>query len=202
MDELWKIFLRGLATVVPVAVTISILYWIGVSLESVLGGVLQLVIPEKYYLPGTGLVVALLATFVVGATAHRWLIAKLIQIGEGMIRRIPLAKTIYGSVRDLMRFISATAERKDLDQVVMVDLARDMQMVGFVTGHGIEIADKKTEKDEIATVYIPFSYQIGGHTVCVPKSKLKAVDVSVESAMRWVLTAGVSQDEPNKRKKK
>ena len=192
MDDLWKIFLRGLATVVPVAVTISILYWIGVSLESVLGGILQLFIPSKYYLPGTGLVIALLATFVVGATAHRWLIAKLIQLGEGIISRIPLAKTIYGGVRDLMKFISATAERKDLDQVVMVDVADNMRMVGFVTGSGIEIAQSEEKKNEIATVYIPFSYQIGGHTVCVPRSKLKAVDVSVESAMRWVLTAGVS----------
>lgn len=195
MDDLWKIFLRGLATVVPVAVTISILYWIGVSLESVLGGILQLFVPEKYYLPGTGLVIALLATFIVGATAHRWLIAKLIQLGEGIISRIPLAKTIYGGVRDLMKFISATAERKDLDQVVMVDVAEDMRMIGFVTGSGIEITQSEEGQNEIATVYIPFSYQIGGHTVCVPRSKLKAVDVTVERAMRWVLTAGVSQDE-------
>ncbi len=192
MDDLWKIFLRGLATVVPVAVTISILYWIGVSLESVLGGILQLLVPEKYYLPGTGLVIALIATFVVGATAHRWLIAKLIQLGEGIISRIPLAKTIYGGVRDLMKFISATAERKDLDQVVMVDVADDVRMIGFVTGSGIEIVQSEEKENEIATVYIPFSYQIGGHTVCVPRSKLRAVDVSVESAMRWVLTAGVS----------
>lgn len=194
MDDLWKIFLRGLATVVPVAVTISILYWIGVSLETVLGGVLKLLVPDKYYLPGTGLFIALLATFIVGATAHRWLIAKLIQIGEGIISRIPLAKTIYGGVRDLMKFISATAERKDLDQVVMVDVADDLRMIGFVTGSGIEIAQSEEKKNEIATVYIPFSYQIGGHTVCVPRAKLKALDVSVERAMRWVLTAGVSQN--------
>lgn len=195
MDDLWNIFLRGLATVVPVAVTISILYWIGVSLETVLGGVLKLFVPDKFYLPGTGLVIALLATFVVGATAHRWLIAKLIQIGEGIISRIPLAKTIYGGVRDLMKFISTTAERKGLDQVVMVDVAEDTRMIGFVTGSGIEIAQSEERKNEIATVYIPFSYQIGGHTVCVPRSKLKTIDVPVESAMRWVLTAGVSQDE-------
>jgi uncharacterized membrane protein len=191
---MWNIFLRGLATVVPVAVTISILYWIGVSLESVLGGIMLLFIPPEYYLPGTGLVVALLATFVVGATAHRWLIAKLIQIGEGLITRIPLAKTIYGGVRDLMKFISTTAERKDLDQVVMVDVADNIRVIGFVTGRGAEIAQSKEANSEIATVYIPFSYQIGGHTVCVPRSKLIALDVSVESAMRWVFTAGVSRD--------
>ena len=195
MDDLWKIFLRGLATVVPVAVTISILYWIGVSLETVLGGVMRLVVPDEYYLPGTGLVIALLATFVLGATAHRWLIAKLIQIGEGLITRIPLAKTIYGGVRDLMKFISTTAERKDLDQVVMVDVAENIRMIGFVTGSGIEIAQSEERDNEIATVYIPLSYQIGGHTVCVPRSKLNALDVSVESAMRWVFTAGVSQDQ-------
>lgn len=195
MDALWKIFLRGLATVVPVAVTISVLYWIGVSLESVLGGILQLFIPDKYYLPGTGLIVALLAIFAVGVTVHAWIIASLIRLGERMIRRIPLAKTIYGGVRDLMRFISTTAEREHLDQVVMVDVGGDMRVVGFVTGHGIDISEEENKDSDIATVYLPMSYQIGGYTVCVPKSRVKALDVPVESAMRWVITAGVSRDE-------
>jgi uncharacterized membrane protein len=94
-----------------------------------------------------------------------------------------------------MNFISSTSERKQLDQVVMVDVAEDMYVVGFVTGSGINIAKSEEITNEIAAVYIPFSYQIGGHTVCVPRSKLKSLDASVESAMRWVLTAGVSQDE-------
>lgn len=193
MDALWKIFLRGLATVVPVAVTISVLYWIGISLESVLGGLLRLFIPETYYLPGTGLIVALLAIFIVGATVHAWIIAKLIRLGERMIKRIPLAKTIYGGVRDLMKFISTTADREHLDQVVMVDVGKDMRVVGFVTGHGIDVSDN--DNDDVTTIYLPMSYQLGGYTVCVPKSKVKALDVPVESAMRWVITAGVSKDE-------
>lgn len=195
MNTLWKIFLRGLVTLLPIAVTISILYWIGVSLETVLGGAFKLVLPEKYYLPGTGLLVALVAIFLLGATVHAWIIRKLIEIGERLIDRIPLAKTIYGGVRDLMKFVSATAERDELDQVVMVDVAEDMQVVGFVTGSEIKIMKDAGKKGELTPVYLPMSYQLGGYTVCVPREKLTPLDISVEDAMRWVLTAGISSKE-------
>ena len=99
MKRLWQIFLRGLATVLPIAVTISILYWIGVSLESVLGGFVKIFLPDRFYLPGTGLLLALAAVFIVGATVHAWIIRKLIDIGESLIERIPLAKSIYGGHR-------------------------------------------------------------------------------------------------------
>lgn len=192
MKGLWQIFLRGLATVLPIAVTISILYWIGVSLESVLGGILKIFLPDKYYLPGTGLLLALVAVFILGATVHAWIITKLIEIGERLIDRIPLAKSIYGAVRDLMKFVSATSERKGLDQVVMVDVADDIRLVGFITGDEIGIIKDPDMKGELTSVYLPMSYQIGGFTVCVSREKLTPLEVSVEDAMRWVLTAGVT----------
>lgn len=192
MKGLWQIFLRGLATVLPIAVTISILYWIGVSLESVLGGILKIFLPDKYYLPGTGLLLALVAVFILGATVHAWIITKLIEIGERLIDRIPLAKSIYGAVRDLMKFVSAMSERKGLDQVVMVDVADDIRLVGFITGDEIGIIKDPDKKGELTSVYLPMSYQIGGYTVCVPREKLTPLEVSVEDAMRWVLTAGVA----------
>lgn len=192
MKGLWQIFLRGLATVLPIAVTISILYWIGVSLESVLGGILKIFLPDKYYLPGTGLLLTLVAVFILGATVHAWIITKLIEIGERLIDRIPLAKSIYGAVRDLMKFVSATSQRKGLDQVVMVDVADDIRLVGFITGDEIGIIKDPDMKGELTSVYLPMSYQIGGYTVCVPREKLTPLEVSVEDAMRWVLTAGVA----------
>ncbi|HEX9585934.1 MAG TPA: DUF502 domain-containing protein [Gammaproteobacteria bacterium] len=195
MKRLWQIFLRGLATVLPIAVTISILYWIGISLESVLGAIVKLILPDEYYLPGTGLLLALVAVFILGATVHAWIIRKLIGIGERLIRRIPLAKTIYGGVRDLMRFVSATAEREELDQVVIVDIADDIQLVGFITGDDVGIIKDANRKGKLKSVYLPMSYQLGGYTVCIPGEKLTPLDMSVEDAMKWVLTAGVATGE-------
>lgn len=192
MKRLWQIFLRGLATVLPIAVTISILYWIGVSLESVLGGFVKIFLPDRFYLPGTGLLLALASVFIIGATVHAWIIRKLIDIGESLIERIPLAKSIYGGVRDLMKFVSATAERDDLDQVVMVDVAEDISLIGFITGDEVKIIKDADKKGALTPVYLPMSYQLGGYTICVPNKKLTPLDVSVEDAMRWVLTAGVA----------
>lgn len=192
MKRLRQIFLRGLATVLPVAVTISILYWVGVSLESVLGAIVKLILPDGYYLPGTGLLLALISIFVLGATVHAWFIRKLIETGERLIDRIPLAKTIYGGVRDLMKFVSATAEREDLDQVVLVQVADDIKLVGFVTGDEVGILEEANGKGKLRSVYLPMSYQLGGYTVCLPAKRLTPVNISVEDAMRWVLTAGVA----------
>ncbi|MDX1513204.1 MAG: DUF502 domain-containing protein [Gammaproteobacteria bacterium] len=195
MKLLWRTFLRGLATVLPIAVTISILSWIGVSLESVLGGIVKWFVPDEYYLPGTGLLVALVAIFLLGATVHAWFIRKLIGIGEDLIERIPLAKTIYGGVRDLMKFVSATAERDDLDQVVAVDVAEDIQLIGFITGHNVKLLEDGGEGSDLTSVYLPMSYQLGGYTICVPSDRLTPLEVPVEDAMRWVLTAGVTSDD-------
>ncbi len=187
------VFWRGLATVAPVAITVAIIYWVGVSLEAVLGGLLQVFVPARYYVPGTGLVVAVVLIMAVGVVMHAWVVRKLIELGESLIGRIPFAKTIYGGMRDIMRYLGMMAEKRDLGKVVLVDLGKGKSVLGFLTSEDLPFAGE--DDDPSVAVFLPMSYQLGGYTLCIPASRIRRVDFPSEEAMRWVLTAGISRDD-------
>lgn len=192
----WRTFLRGLVVVIPVAVTLAVLIWLGTSLERVLGGLLRVALPDAFYLPGMGIAAGIALIFAAGVAMQMWITRRLLLLAERLLERIPLAKTIYSGARDVMSYVSRSSESRDLDQVVLVSLPDGMTVVGFVTdakGLLMEgVAERDVDDDPSVVVYIPLSYQIGGFTVFVPRSRVHRVDMGIQEAMRWVLTAGVS----------
>jgi uncharacterized membrane protein len=91
-----------------------------------------------------------------------------------------------------MDFFSSTQQRKDMQQVVMVTI-EGMHLLGFVTQQSVANLPDSIESDDLVAVYLPMSYQIGGYTVYIPRSKLTPVDMKMEDAIRQVLTAGLSK---------
>ena len=187
-----NIILKGLATVLPVGLTIYLIYWFSVSIESLLRPWITVVIPEQYYVPGLGLVSGLILLFFIGLAINAWIVQRLIAIGEHILERIPLIKSVYGGLRDFMDFFSSSQQRKELQQVVRVTVA-DMTLLGFITRDQIDYVPKAEPDDDIIAVYLPMSYQIGGYTVYLPRSQVTPVDMSMEDAMRQILTAGLSK---------
>ncbi len=190
-----KIFLQGLAVVLPVVLTIAVIYWLGVSLERALGAIIRLVMPDGTYRPGMGIAAGVLITFLAGLAMRVWAARRLLALAERIVDRIPLAKSIYGGVRDLMRFVSTAADSGNMDKVVLVTLADGIKVVGFVTSDDADLAGEIDGEEEQVPVYLQMSYQLGGYTVFVPRSRVRALDMDLEDAMRWVLTAGMSSDD-------
>lgn len=197
----WRTFLSGLATVLPVAITAYLLWWLAGVAESLFGGMARAILPTGYYVPGVGLLMAVGLVFLVGAFLNAWLFRQLVALGERLIERVPVIKTIYGGLRDLSRFFSGNGAESDLRTVVAVELQPGANVIGFVTdndaGQGLpELATE--EADHLVAVYLPMGYQIGGYTLYLPASRVRELDMSVEEAMRVVLTAGV--DRPSRAK--
>nr|NIR59261.1 DUF502 domain-containing protein [Gammaproteobacteria bacterium] len=90
MKALSKIFLKGLAGVLPIAITAYLLYWLGASAESALGGLIKLVLPEALYWPGMGLVAGVLLVLLLGVLMNAWLVRSVLGAGERVLHRIPL----------------------------------------------------------------------------------------------------------------
>ena len=204
MRKIGKLFLQGLMAILPIALTIYILYWFAVTAEFLLGGFLRIFIPEKYYVPGMAVFAGFAIILAIGLLLRLWLFRELFSWGEKTLEKLPLVKTLYGSIRDLMSFFD-TSKKKDFNKVVMVTIAgTDTRLIGLVTREDFEnlpsgIDDKSSES---MAVYLPMSYQMGGFTVFVPKKNVTPVDMSIEEAMRFALTAAVSikkeQTSPNK----
>lgn len=196
MRHVWTIMLKGLAALLPVGLTFYFIYWLSISIERVLRPVLVSVLAEKYYLPGMGLVAGLIVLYFLGLTVNAWIVKRLFRVGEGLLEKIPLIKSIYGSLHDFMEYFSTVDERRGMKQVVLVSIA-DARLIGFVTGEQIrDVPFPESPDEEIVAVYLPLSYQIGGYTIFLPRSHVEPVDISMEDAMRRVLTAGLSKPVP------
>jgi uncharacterized membrane protein len=139
MRKLWNTFLKGLAAVLPVALTVYLVYWLGTSAEAFLGKGLQLILPSAWYRPGMGLVVGFLVVLVAGLLVNAYVVRRAIRFGEKLLARIPLVKTIFGALKDFTRFLPASGERRDLQRVVLYKW-NDAQLIGFVVSAALQPA--------------------------------------------------------------
>jgi uncharacterized membrane protein len=91
-----------------------------------------------------------------------------------------------------MDFVSGDKQRQ-MNRVVMVDMAADgsHRLIGFVTREKFDDLPGGIGSSDQVAVYLPMSYQLGGYTVLMPRDRVHAVDMPIEQAMRFALTAGV-----------
>jgi uncharacterized membrane protein len=187
-----RMFLSGLAVVLPIVITLAVLLWLVQSTEALLGAVVRIFLPDNVYQPGLGLVVALVLIFAVGFLMEAVYFRRLMRWLESLLNRIPLVKTVYSAVRDLMSLFSKDGSRR-FSKVVMVKFpGTEAGLIGFVTIEDFTDLPMKPAPDTVA-VYLPMSYTIGGYTALLPRSWLTPLEMSLEEAMRFVVTAGMSR---------
>lgn len=190
-----KILLRGFIGIAPIAITISLLFWIFEKLESTFGSLLKDVVGPKYYFQGLGVITALFILFFLGLILNNWMVQKLYNYFEKLLKKIPLLKTIYTSVTDLMSFFQS-GQKEEKGKVVSCEFG-EFKMIGVVTREVFEDLPKGIGSNQEVAVFFPFSYQLGGFTAIIPKSKIKIVDFSIERGLRFNVTAGnPSADKP------
>ncbi|MBU2497589.1 MAG: DUF502 domain-containing protein [Proteobacteria bacterium] len=207
MKGLSKTFVTGLVTIVPIVATFYFLYWFFGSAESLLGKLIRLILPDQFYRPGMGLAAGVAIIFFIGLLMHAWIVQILFDWGERLLYKVPIIKTVYGSIRDFLHFFSRPGKgAEEFRQVVMVPLGETgMEVMGFVTRKDFSDLPAGIGTKETVAVYMPMSYQIGGYTLMVPRSALRGIDMSIEKAMRFTLTGAMtttpSVTKPNDLKK-
>ena len=184
-----KILITGFITLLPVVLTIYLLYWLAVSSEQVMGNALKLVLPNTVYFPGMGMIAGLVVVFIVGLMMNAYMVRQVFALGEQLLYRLPLIKTVYRAFRDFFDFFSPKKEQ--FGQVVAVTV-NGMELVGFVTQENPERLPESFRDRDRVLVYLPMSYMVGGYTVLIPRSDLRPLKMSMEEAMRFVLTAGIT----------
>ena len=184
--------LTGLITILPVVLTFYLLYWLAVSAESVLGGMIRFILPESLYWPGIGLIAGLAVVFVVGLLMHAYVVQRVFAKAEQLFYHTPLIKSVYRAIRDFFNYFSPTT-KKEFEQVVAVSIGdTGMRVIGFVTQATPERLPKDFREEDSILVYLPLSYMIGGYAVLMPRSAVRPLDMNMEEAMRFTLTAGVT----------
>lgn len=198
MKTFSKRFLAGLAAVLPITLTLYLLYWFVYSTESFLGRVWRWLLPTHWYLPGLGILAGVFLIFLAGVLMQALLVQKFFSYLEKLLNQVPLFKTIYGSIRDFIGYLTRNQDATR-QQVVMISLENpDLKLIGFVTREELPPFIKESDTRKQIAVYLPMSYQIGGYTVLVPQTAVKPLNMSFEEAMRFVLTAGIVNDAAGK----
>lgn len=193
-------FLTGLAVVVPIVVTVSVVYWIASVLEAVLGGWIRFFMPELVYSRGVGVVIGLVLVTLLGFLLQHEPLHRLLLICEQGIERVPLIRVLYGAARDLMVYVTNTGGQRTrmFNKVVMVKVGgTQVKLIGLVTRDDLTQLPRGIALEDSIMVYLPMSYQLGGYTAVVPRSAIEPIEMSVEEAMRFTMTAGVSKDPTN-----
>ena len=187
-----KIFFRGLITLLPIAITIYIVYSAIVILENLLGSILRQILPE--YIPGLGLLLTLILIFLFGLLLNNFITVRVLNVLEAKLIQVPFIKAIYSPLRDLMNLFNRT-DSNEMKSVVLVQIGETGAMaLGVVTRdtfRDLPFAASMTDK---VAVYFPFSYGLGGYTIIVPRSKVTQVNLPIERAMSLAITGWVKAD--------
>jgi uncharacterized membrane protein len=198
MTNLRKWFFAGLLVLVPLAITIWLLEWAISSLDKSL-----LLLPNAWHpdvllpvhIPGFGVILTLAVLLLVGATVSNFLGKRLIGWWDALLGRIPVVRSIYSSVKqvsDTLFSENGNAFRK----AVLVEWPRaGTWTIGFVTGvpsgDVLEVL-QHGEMDEFLSVYIPTTPNpTGGYMMMFKKSECMALSMSVDEALKYVVSMGV-----------
>jgi uncharacterized membrane protein len=192
MQSFNKIFFRGFVTLLPIAITIYIIYSAVIILENLLGSLLREILPD--YIPGLGLLATLVLIFLFGLILNHFLIQRILTALEARLVQVPFIKAIYSPLRDLMNLFNKKHDHQ-LKSVVLVRVGETgAQVLGVVTRENfrdLPFGDHMTDK---VAVYFPLSYGLGGYTLLVPRHLITPVDLPIERAMSLAITGWVKAD--------
>jgi uncharacterized membrane protein len=189
MRKIWNTMLKGLVALLPVGLTVYLVYWLAVATEKLFSRVLKLVIPDSAYWPGLGLIAGLVVLYLAGLAVNAYVVRRALRLSDELFARIPVVKTIYVAIRDFMTFFPSSGKGSDLKRVVLVPFGPG-KAIGFVTAES-SLALGVAEGDDLVAVYLPMSYMIGGYTVFLPRDVIEPTSLSVEAGMRLALMGGV-----------
>ena len=189
-----KIFFRGLITLLPIAVTIYVIYSAIIILDGFLGSAVHLLLPEKLYFPGLGFILILVLIYIFGLLLNNFVTGRIFVILEKRLTEVPFFKAIYAPLRDLMNLFSKSGNNH-LGSVVLVKMGEShAQALGLITRENFQDLKLDGHGDDKVAVYFPLSYGMGGFTFLIPRNQITEVDMPVEKAMSLAITGWVKAE--------
>jgi len=180
------IFLTGLFVFIPIAITVWIVVWLLSFVNNLVLPVLRIVLPIPN-IPGIGIIITAIIIFLIGLIAQNYAGRKLIELWDSFINRIPLVRSIYLAVKQLMENLFNTRGTGKFKEVVLVEFPRKgMLSIGFVAN------TVKIDEDKYYLVYVPTAPNpTSGYTVFVPEEEIYRTDLTVEEATKIILSGGL-----------
>lgn len=190
-------FITGLLVWLPLLVTIFVIKF----LVDLLSKSLLLLPPPfqpdvilGFHVPGIGVIITLLMIFVTGVIAANFIGGKLLALGEAAMARIPIVRTIYMGVKQVTDTIFAP-NGQSFRKVLLVEYPHTGSWtIAFQTGEPGKDIEKTLNGETMVSFFVPTTPNpTSGFLLMAPKSRVKEVDMSVDQALKFVISLGVVQ---------
>ncbi len=178
-------FFSGLVVTVPVIITIVVLRAIFNFFDR-----LFLPLVEHYFhlrIPGLGIVLGVVAILLVGVATRNYFGHKLVQLGEWVVSKIPIAKTVYSGVQQMLLTFSGQQKASFKDVVLLEYPRKGVYSLGFLNG-----VIKQEDGPVLLSVLVMTSINpTSGYLVLVPPEEARFTTLKVEDAMKMIVSAGI-----------
>jgi uncharacterized membrane protein len=187
MSWLRRTFLTGIIVTVPLIVTLVTLVWIFQFVDAIATPVSTRVLGRA--VPGLGVLITAGFVLAVGVVATNVIGRRVLATAESWLLLVPVFKTIYAPVKQLVAAFSPGNEA-GFKRVVLVEDARRALVMGFLTREFT--LDRGEGPEQMVAVFVPTNHLYLGDVVVVPKAKAIFPDVTVEEGIRIFLTGGMA----------
>lgn len=193
-----NIFLAGIFTVIPIAVTFLVLSFVFTKVEPIFQPMVIRIIDlvpflkgRVTYIPGFGIAMTVIVIFLVGLFVTNIIGQKMVKLGERILEKIPIVRSVYSSSKQFMQAASLTS-RDGFRKVILVEYPRKgLWVVGFVTCENKGETQLLTNED-VVNVFIPTTPNpTSGFLLLVPKKDIIPLSMTVEEGLKLVVSGGI-----------
>lgn len=193
MKTLRRYLITGLLVVVPVFLTVYVLFIFFRFTDNILGRFLNVYLQKTlgFYIPGLGIVIFLLFILAIGFLANRYIGKRIFPLIDRLFFRLPLLRNIYPTFKQIISFILAQKEF-GFKKVVLVEYpSRGIWSLGFLTNEEFQRISQVTNR-AMVSIFIPSSPgPFTGFMIFVAKEDLRYPDISIAEALRIIISGGV-----------
>jgi len=187
--KIWQIFVTGFFILLPIIITIWILTIVFDFTDGILAGYIKAF--TGHYIPGFGIIVILIASFLIGLISNYFLGKEFIHLSEEILNKMPIVNTVYASVKKVNEVLFLQKGKEIHKRVCIVEYPRKgIWSIGFATGLGPTELKKKKKKN-FTNVFIPNTpAPATGFTIVVPTKEIMFLNMSVEEALQLIVSGG------------
>ena len=191
LSTVWSLFLSGLFTILPITLTIVIF---NVSFKLVKGWLeplQRLNLPALNWIPHYEIVIMIASLLIIGAIVEVFILRTLLEKIESLIARLPLVRTVYGGIKQLVKAFSSQ-DKVTFKQVVMLEFPlENVYSIGFLTAETPHILAPQSGI-KYFNVFVPTTPNpTTGFFVLVPEHKIKITQLTRQEAMSMVISGGI-----------
>ncbi len=204
MAAVKRYFLTGLLVWVPLIITLWVLHLLVTTMDYSLLLLPPALRPDTYLgvrIPGMGVLLTIVILFVTGVFATNILGQKLVKIGEALLNRIPVVKTIYSSVKQVSDTLFSGSGQAFRHALLVQYPRQGSWTIAFLTGvPGGEVATHLA--GDYVSVYVPTTPNpTSGFFLMMPRADVIFLDLSVDEALKYIISMGVVVPGSNGKKK-